>query len=257
VSSANFDLSTDFIEGIGGVRLAVHTMGDPRARPVLLLHGLFSSADINWIRYGHAAKLAAQGRFVIMPDMRAHGQSEASQDPAAYPMGVLVDDALAIVRALGLSAFDLGGFSLGSRTSVRGVLAGLLPERLILGGMGLEGLAGWMKRSAFFIDAIDRFGTIRPGDPAYIAQQFMKQMNIDRQAARLLLQSIDDTPPEALAALTMPTLVVCGDKDNDNGSATRLVEALPTARYAEIPGTHMGSVTQAELGDAMVAFLEE
>jgi len=82
-------------------------------------------------------------------------------------------------------------------------------------------------------------------------------MNIDRQAARLLLQSIDDTPPDALAALTMPTLVVCGDKDNDNGSATRLVEALPDARYAEIPGTHMGSVTQRELGDAMVGFLEE
>ena len=121
--------------------------------------------------------------------------------------------------------------------------------------MGLEGLAGWAGRSAHFLDVIARFGTIRPGDPAYLAQQFMKTMKVDVEAARLLLGSIDDTPPEALAAVTMPTLVVCGDKDQDNGSAPKLAEVLPNARYAEIPGSHMNSVTMPELGEAMVEFL--
>ena len=65
----------------------------------------------------------------------------------------------------------------------------------------------------------------------------------------------DDTPPAELAALTMPTLVVCGDVDQDNGSAPRLAQTLPNARYVEIPGSHMGSVTQKELGQAMVDFL--
>lgn len=250
-------VTTQFLPGYAGTRLAVHRLG--AGRPLVLFHGLFSSAYVNWVKYGHAALLAAAGFEVIMPDLRAHGQSEAPQDPTAYPEDVLVTDALMVIRALGLEGadYDLGGFSLGSRTATRGVLAGLAPRRLILAGMGLEGLAGWARRSAYFIDAIDRFGTIKHGDPAYMAQQFMKAQKVDLIAARLLLGSIDDTPPEALAGLTMPTLVVCGDVDQDNGSAPRLAAALPNARYVEIPGTHMGSVTQKALGEAMVGFLTE
>jgi pimeloyl-ACP methyl ester carboxylesterase len=145
---------------------------------------------------------------------------------------VLVKDLLAMIAALGLDDYDLGGFSLGARTVTRGVLAGLSPRRLILGGMGLEGLAGWARRSAFFIDVIDRYGTIKHGDLAYIAQQFMKAQKVDHIAARLLLGSVDDTAPEALAQVRMPVLVVCGDVDQDNGSAPRLAQA-PDARYVE------------------------
>jgi pimeloyl-ACP methyl ester carboxylesterase len=224
---------------------------------VLLLHGLFSSAEVNWIKYGTAAKLAAAGCEAIMPDLRAHGQSAAPHDPAAYPGDVLVQDALALVAALQLIDYDLCGFSLGSRTAVRGILAGLTPRRLVLGGMGLTGLSGWARRSAHFVDAIDRFGTIPHGDPAFFAQAFMKTMKVDRTAARLLLQSVDDTAPGALAELTMPTLVVCGADDHDNGSARELAAALPDARYIEVPGNHMSSVTKPELGDAIVGFLRQ
>jgi pimeloyl-ACP methyl ester carboxylesterase len=252
------EVSTEFVEGHGGARLAVHRLAASGGggRPVLLLHGLFSSAEVNWIKYGHAARLAEAGFEAIMPDLRAHGQSDAPHDPAAYPPDVLVKDALAVVAALGLTDFDLGGFSLGSRTSVRAVLAGLKPRRLVLGGMGLEGLAGWARRSAFFVNAIDRFDEIKRGDPDYFAQQFMKTMKVDRVAARLLLGSVDDTTVDALEAIVMPTLVVCGADDQDNGSAPALAEALPDATFAEVPGTHMSSVTQRQLGQAMVEFLE-
>jgi pimeloyl-ACP methyl ester carboxylesterase len=246
-------METQFVEGQGGARLAVHRIG--AGRPVLLLHGLFSSAQVNWIKFGTAAQLAAAGFEAIMPDLRAHGQSDAPHDPSAYPEDVLVEDALAVVAALGLTDYDLAGFSLGARTAVRGVLAGLGPRRLVLGGMGLEGLSGWARRSAHFIDAIDRFGTIERGDPAYVAQNFMKSMQIDRIAARLLLQSVDDTAESALDGVTMPTLVVCGADDQDNGSAPRLAERLPDAIYRAIPGTHMSSVTKPELGAEMVRFL--
>ena len=37
-------------------------------------------------------------------------------------------------------------------------------------------------------------------------------------------------------ALTMPVLLVCGEQDHDNGSATELKAALPDARLATIPG---------------------
>ncbi len=234
-------------------RLAVHRLGS--GRPVLLLHGLFSSAEVNWIKYGTAAHLAEAGFECIMPDLRAHGQSDAPHEASAYPPDVLVADALALVAELGLTDYDLVGFSLGARTAVQAVIAGLVPRRLVLGGMGLEGLSGWARRSAHFIDAIDRFGTIERGDPAFVAQAFMKSQKVDRVATRLLLQSVRDVELDRLTAVTMPTLVVCGADDGDNGSAPDLAAALPDGSYAEIPGNHMSSVTKPEFGAAIAGFL--
>ena len=193
---------------------------------------------------------------IVMPDLRAHGQSAKPHEREAYPHDVLVRDAEALVEHLGLHDYDLGGFSLGARTAVRCVLAGLRPGKLVLGGMGLEGLAGWDRRAAFFIDAIDRFEEVKHGDPAFMAVAFMKTQKVDRVAARLLLQAVDDTPESEIAGVTMPTLVVCGEKDQDNGSPEALAAALPDGRFAEIPGTHMSSVTEPELSEAIVRFLK-
>jgi len=246
-------VTTERFASFDGNELALHRLG--AGRPVVLLHGLFSDAQTNWIRFGHAQRLADAGFEAIMPDLRAHGQSARPRDPAAYPEDVLVRDAQALVALLALQDYDLGGFSLGARTAVRGVLAGLTPRRLVLGGMGLEGLAGWERRAAFFIDAIDRFETVKHGDPAFMAVAFMKTQKVDRVAARLLLQSVDDTAPDELADITVPTLVVCGDQDRDNGSPQALADALPHGRLEEVPGTHMSSVTEAGLGEAIARFL--
>jgi pimeloyl-ACP methyl ester carboxylesterase len=242
------------LRSFDGAELAVHRLG--AGRPVVLLHGLFSSADMNWIRFGHAEKLAEAGFEAIMPDLRAHGESAAPHDPAAYPPDVLVRDLTAVTDALIEGEFDLAGFSLGARTAASGVIAGLRPRRLVLAGVGLESLSNWPRRAAFFVDAIDRFDDIRMGDPAYFTVQFMKTMKIDREAARLLLtQGVDDPPPGSLATITMPTLVVSGEQDRDNGSPEALVEALPNAHYETVPGTHMSSVTESALGEAIVRFL--
>ncbi|HEY6816660.1 MAG TPA: alpha/beta fold hydrolase [Croceibacterium sp.] len=244
---------SEAIASFDGQELAVHRVGE--GRPVLMLHCLFSSAAMNWIRFGHSVKLAEAGFEAIMPDLRAHGGSAKPHDPAAYPPGVLVRDVAAVVEALGLAEFDLVGFSLGARTAAGAVVAGLAPRRLVLAGMGLEGLAGWDRRAAFFVDAIDRFAEIKHGDPAFLAVQFMKTMKVDRIAARLLLGAVADLAIDDLAAIAMPTLVLCGDKDTDNGSPQKLVDALPNARLQEIPGTHMGSVAEPALGEALVDFL--
>ena len=73
--------------------------------------------------------------------------------------------------------------------------------------------------------------------------------------AWLLLGVVDDLDPAALARIEMPTLVVCGDKDRDNGSPQNLVDALPNGRFAQVPGTHMSSVTESALGEAIARFL--
>jgi pimeloyl-ACP methyl ester carboxylesterase len=246
-----------FFDARDEVRLAWRELGPATgdARPLLLLHGLFSSAEVNWIKFGTAARIAAEGYRVIMPDLRVHGSSDAPHEAEFYPPDVLVRDLEDLVAHLGFTDFDLGGFSLGARTSVRAVISGMKPRRLILGGMGLAGLAGWQRRGQFFRRVIAEFETAKRGDDTWLSIQFMKTMKVDRIAAGHLLDSFTDTPPEALAALTMPTLVVCGVDDQDNGSAPDLVAALADARLATIPGTHMSSVTQPELGEAIAAFL--
>ncbi|MBC2668937.1 alpha/beta fold hydrolase [Novosphingobium piscinae] len=234
--------------------MAVHRLGT--GRPVLLLHGLFSSAEVNWIKYGTAEAIAAAGFEAIMPDLRAHGQSAHPHDPAAYPEDVLVRDLTGLVDQLGLADYDLCGFSLGARTALKGVAeAGLTPRRLILSGMGLAGIQRWSGRIGFFLDAIARFGTIPRGDPAYFAQAFMKSTGTDLVASRLLLESFQAGQVSDFAAVTMPTLLLCGSEDDDNGSAEELAAVLPNATHAAMPGTHMTSVTKREFGAGIVAFL--
>ena len=83
----------------------------------------------------------------------------------------------------------------------------------------------------------------------------MKTMKVDLVAARHLLSSFVDAQDQWLDAFTMPTLVVCGNEDHDNGSGAKLAEALPDAMFEEVPGTHMSSVTEPELGEAIARFL--
>jgi pimeloyl-ACP methyl ester carboxylesterase len=70
-----------------------------------------------------------------------------------------------------------------------------------------------------------------------------------------LLQSVGDTDPAELERIAMPTLVLCGAQDRDNGDPAKLTEALPDGRFEEVPGTHMSSVTEPALGEAIVCFL--
>src|SRR6476646_157963 len=212
-----------------GIELAYHELGE--GRPVVLLHGLFSDAHVNWIKFGHAARIAAEGFRVIMPDLRAHGLSGKPNGAEHYPKGVLARDVRELVALLGLGEFDLGGFSLGARTTVEAVGEGLRPRRAILGGAGLEGLRNWKRRKTFFLEAIAMFDKVRRDDPHWLSIQFMKSQKVDRAAAAQLLGSFEDAFMSWLEAFTMPTLVVCGSEDDDNGSAEELVNILPNAVF--------------------------
>ena len=243
----------EFWNASDGIRLAYHEIGEGRS--AVLLHGLFSDAVMNWIKFDHAARIARDGFRVIMPDLRAHGLSGRPHEPEYYPTGILARDLRELIAQLGLTDFELGGFSLGARTTVEGIGEGLRPRRAVLGGAGLEGLRHWQRRKHFFLEAIELFDRVPRGDPHWLSIQFMKSQKVDRVSAGLLLESFADAFMEWLQAFTMPTLVVCGSEDDDNGSAADLAAALPDAIFREVPGTHMSSVTRPELGEAIAAFL--
>jgi pimeloyl-ACP methyl ester carboxylesterase len=249
----NKEPKVSFVPGHGGTRIAVHRLGI--GPPVVMIHGLASSAYTNWIRYGHAAALAEAGFEAVMLDLRCHGQSDSPTDPVDYPPDVALLDIEAVLAALGLGTIDLVGYSLGARFSVALVARGLKPRRLVLAGMGYETLTHWSARRDHFLAMLERFDVSRLGDSDYLSIQFMKQMGIDPVAVSLLLRSTGDIAPHLLDAATMPTLVVAGSDDREVGSPAHLAERLPDARSEFVPGNHMSCVTKPELGAAIAAHL--
>jgi len=241
------------LRGFDGAALNLVEMGE--GRPVMLLHGLFSSGEMNWRRYGAAAEIASAGYRVIMPDFRAHGQSAAPHDPAAYPPDVLAMDIEALIDQLGLTDFDMVGYSMGARTLVRLLARGLKPGRAVLSGMGLEGLIGGTARADFFKRVVRQPDGWPAGSPEAFAAAFMKQNKVDGAAVGLLLDTFVSTPPEVLAGIETRTLVLCGRDDRDNGSAPALALELPNAALVEIDGNHMSAVTKPDFGSAIAAWL--
>jgi pimeloyl-ACP methyl ester carboxylesterase len=239
--------------GFDGAQIAVVELGE--GRPILLLHGLFSSGEMNWRRYGAAAEIASAGYRVIMPDFRAHGMSAAPHDGQAYPPDVLAMDIEALIAQLGLADFDIAGYSMGARTLARLLARGLKPGRAILSGMGLEGLIGGTQRADFFKRVVNQPDGWPPGSPEAFAAAFMKQNRVDTTAVGLLLDTFVSTPIEVLRGIETRTLVLCGVDDRDNGSAPALAMELPNAALVEIAGNHMSAVTKPDFGTAIAAWL--
>ncbi|MGC4251911.1 MAG: alpha/beta fold hydrolase [Sphingobium sp.] len=241
------------IRSFDGLPIAVHVMG--AGRDVVLIHGYFSNAHTNWIRYGHAEKLAARGFRIIMPDLRGHGESGKPHDAASYTPDALMKDGMALIDALGLTDYDLGGYSLGARTAVRMMVNGARPRRLMLSGMGLEGLRHTRGRGDYFQRVLTNLGTFERGSSEWMTEAFLKTTKGDSVALLHVLETFVDTPQEAIAGIAQPTIVINGRDDHDNGSAEAIVDLLSDARFVEIPGNHMSAVTRKELGEAMADFL--
>ncbi|MGQ0467615.1 MAG: alpha/beta fold hydrolase [Sporichthyaceae bacterium] len=239
--------------GRDGQPLVYREIGE--GRPLVLIHGYFSTAHVNWIRYGHAEILAEYGHRVLMPDLRGHGDSTTTHDPAAYPPDVLAQDGFALLEHLGLADYDLAGYSLGARTSVRMLALGATPRRAVLCGMGYSGITGANARTAYFEHVLTNLGNHEPRSPAWMAEAFLRTVGGDPVALLGVGRTFVDTAPEDLARIETPTLVLMGTEDDDNGSGEDLAKALPNGSYATVPGNHMSAVTKPELATAIADFL--
>jgi pimeloyl-ACP methyl ester carboxylesterase len=236
-----------------GVEIGWRETGE--GRPLILIHGYFSEAETNWIRYGNAQLLADAGYRVIMPDLRAHGLSGKPHQAQYYPKDILADDQFALLDHLGITDYDLGGYSLGGRTVARMLTRGAKPGRAVISGMGLQGLTQTANRSGHFKHVLDNLGKHEKGSPAWMAEAFLKTTGGDPVALRLILDSFVDTNEAEISAWDLPVAVVCGIDDADNGSAADLADTLRHGKLFTVPGNHMSAVIKAELGQAFVSAL--
>jgi len=200
------------------------------ATPVVLLHGLATSAARTWGENGWIDLIKETGRPVLAIDLLGHGDADKPHDPEAY------EQLEALVAAqLPDQPVDIIGFSLGARTAL--ALAIENPARfrkIVVAGVGAN---------LFRDDEERRAGIARgvAGDPdpedrtsAYFAQ-LAESPEIDRDALSALLRRKRALPvtEEGLAGVTNPVLVVLGDQDFA-GPADPLLEALPNATFLRL-----------------------
>ena len=243
---------TERFEAEDGVALACHTRGS--GRTVAMLHGFLASSDLNWIQPGIADRLVDAGFRVMALDLRGHGRSDAPIDRAHWPKDVLADDGFALLRHQGLTDYDLVGYSLGARTAARMLVRGASPRRAVLGGMGASGIMLAGARAAMFEDSI--LHGDKAADPAAgrRVRAMIEAGGLKPDAMLGVLASFAATTEADLTSVQVPTLVVAGVDDQDNGSAEDLAALLPHSQARRIPGNHLSAVG-APLGRAIADFL--
>jgi pimeloyl-ACP methyl ester carboxylesterase len=112
-----------------GIPWSALAWGDPGTRPLLLVHGVTSSAA-TWWRIGPA--LAATGRRVVAVDLPGHGMTGHWQGHHRFRDNAA--DVAAFVRAAGLerTGLQVVGHSWGAVTAAALPVAGLRPATLVL-----------------------------------------------------------------------------------------------------------------------------
>ena len=240
----------------GGVQIAYETAGE--GPPILLIHGFASNGRVNWWDTGWVKTLADSGRRVITFDHRGHGDSEKLYDSTLYPAAEMAEDARRLLDHLGIGQADVMGYSMGARVSAflsiahparvrRAVFAGLA-SRMITGVGGAEAIAR-------ALEAPSRADVADPGARAF--RIFAEQTKSDLKAlAACIRSSREKIAAEDLARITVPVLVVAGEKDDVAGDVETLVQAIPGAEGLTLPGrNHMNAVGDRGYKDAVLACL--
>ena len=222
------------------------------ADPVVLVHGIASSFELNWRQPGWVDLLADMGREVIPLDLLGHGTAEKPHDPEAY--ADLGTGVLAVLPPDG--QVDAVGFSLGAE-----VLLGLASEhpqrfgKIVVGGVGANLFRGGDPEAV--AKAIEEGPTEAAGIGSLFAR-FAEAPGNDRAAiAACMRRPRKPLDPQALAAIRNPVLVVLGDKDFA-GPADPLMEALPNAQLKMLRGVdHFATPNDFGFIDAALRFLDD
>jgi pimeloyl-ACP methyl ester carboxylesterase len=134
----------------------IHYLVEGKGDPVVLIHGLHSSADSNWKKIGVMEDLAKDHRVIAL-DLPGHGMSDKPEKEDAYGLQMM-EDVIAVMDHLKVKKAHIVGYSLGGMIVVK--LLATHPERALSGTVG--GM-GWFKEGSpeqkFFEDRKGREGS--------------------------------------------------------------------------------------------------
>jgi len=168
-------------------------------------------------------------------------------------------DAAALVDHLGLRSVDVVGYSMGALVATRLVPDEPRARSCVLGGIGgrvRNGRGFDAAGRAAIADALlaaDAATVRRPAARAFRA--FADSTGADRRALAAIQQARTPATPTRLEAITVPTMVIVGDRDELAGSAKALAARIPGAIARTVRGTHLGAVNDPAFPQAIVDFL--
>jgi pimeloyl-ACP methyl ester carboxylesterase len=236
-----------------------------RGEPVLLLHGFASDASGDWVETGWFDALVAAGFDVIAPDLRGHGQSVKSRDPADYRLEAFAGDIAALCdHCWGVRRFSLIGYSMGAHVAMSVALActGRV-ARLVLGGMG-ERIVATVGLAPEFADALDEQRDDRPADrrtlPPYAVR--FRQHAASRPFNDLIVlaaclrgqSSVFDLG--RLSAVIAPTLAIVGEQDRLAGAPHPVAALFPRGVAETVPRVnHASALADQNFRERAVAHL--
>ena len=226
----------------------VHGQG----RPVVLLHGAFGGAS-SWA--AQAPALAGAGYRVHLPERRGHAHTPDVEGPLTYE--VMVDDTVGYLDRVVGGPAHLVGWSdgavvallvarrrpdlvdrlvlIGQYYNSSGKVAGGLTDQLTAGG---DQLLGFLRAE---------YDQVSPDGPGHFPTVYAKTLRMLATEPELDLAS--------LAAVTAPTLVLQGDRDEvtlEHGAA--VAATLPSGRLAVLPGTHALPVENPQVVNALLVW---
>ena len=235
------------------------TSGD-RGEPILLIHGFASNYSVNWTNTLWTKTLMHDGRRVIALDNRGHGQSEKLYEPAQYTTSLMAQDAVNLLDHLGVARGDVMGYSMGARiTAFMALEHASRVRRAILGGLG-DRLVRSAALPSNIAQAMEASALADLTDPTQrMFRAFAEATKSDLRAlAACIRGNRQSLTPKGVAAITCPTLVAVGDKDEMSGDGPALAKLLPNGRALVIPGRdHNLAVGDKVYKNGVLAFLGE
>ena len=201
---------------LNGITIDYQVTGQGRA--VLMSHG-YSATRHMWD--GQHAKLGDRYRMISW-DMRGHGATDSPSDPARYSHALTVADMKALLDHLGIRRAVIGGLSLGGTMSLEFYVAHPdMVEALILcdtgpGYRNAEARAKWNERAMARATELEARGLEALGGRSREMREAMSHHRSAQglaHAARGMLAQQDSRVIDALGSITVPTIVIVGDKD--------------------------------------------
>jgi len=172
----------------------IHYISEGQGEPVVLIHGLSSSARGNWQMPGIIGMLSKE-YHVIALDMPGHGESDRPESQDAYGLQ-MVEDVVALLDHLKIKKAHIVGYSMGGMVTVK--LMAKHQDRVL---SGMVGGMGWL----------------REGSPLQRRWEQMPERTGSRIPAACVrgLAQLAVTKQE-LESIRVPVLVMVGDRDPTN-----------------------------------------
>ncbi len=250
---------TMFATASDGVRLAYDDVGE--GAPVLLIHGFAASRVQNWRAPGWYDTLVGAGYRVVAMDCRGHGESGKPHDPAAYDHTIMMEDAVAVLRAAHAAPAFVMGYSMGGYISIQLLLKHPeLVRKLAIGGVGETYFEGQFdQRGAIGAALLEPDKSKITNAVARRFREFAEQDGKDIAALAACIRATRRTLTIAeLSRSQRPVLVVCGENDDLTGPPGPLAAAFANGRAVTVPRRdHMTTVGDKVYKKAVLDFFAQ